>query len=145
MSQGARKWPICHLFLLFDSRMIACGRGSLHSEISLSHLSGQLLRVINPYQPMAGTELTAQSVCLQDKVSGGQGKYGHTVASRPVKSWQSSYLARLDPNDALTKIFFLWGLALESKDQAWVVGMPFTSWETLMRITFVFEPLCCQL
>lgn len=60
--------------------MIARGRGSLHSEISLSHLSGQFFRVINPYQPMAGTELTAHSACSQDEVSGGQGEDGHSVA-----------------------------------------------------------------
>lgn len=55
-------------------------RGSLHSETSLSHLSGQFLRVINPYQPTAGTALTAHWLCSQDKVSGGHGEDGHNVA-----------------------------------------------------------------
>lgn len=60
--------------------------GSLHSEIFLSHLSGQFLRVINPYRPMAGTELPAPSVCSQDKASGD----GVKMATGGPVSWSKA-------------------------------------------------------
>lgn len=48
--------------------------GSLHSEIFLLHLSGQFLRVINPYLPMAGTELATPPISSRDKASGDEVK-----------------------------------------------------------------------
>lgn len=48
--------------------------------MSLLHLSGQFLGVINPYRPPVDTELAAHSVCPQDIVRGGQSEGDHSVS-----------------------------------------------------------------
>ena len=93
--------PSLSLFFFFflTHEWLHVAEGSLHSEISLSHLSGQFLRVINPYQTTAAQSVQLIQSVLSIKSVGDKVKMVTVWPGRPVRSLQNSWPPRLDPQE----------------------------------------------